>query len=141
MTWQGPDTDATREGSLCSHSNGMLNSVPKGQLPALNRSSFCLQSQRPRFLSLPALLVHKLLIRGGRPSGTSRTPPVAGVARRRDWAGLIPQLPRPCSLPANAAPFFAPTWGCNARLPPTPPSPAPLGLGPAPSSPRVVLGD
>lgn len=140
MTWQGPDTDATREGSLCSHSNGMLNSVPKGQLPALNRSSFCLQSQRPRFLSLPALLVHKLLVRGGRPSGTSRTPPVAGVARRRGWAGLIPQLPRPCSLPANTAPFFRPNLGLQRETPTNPPPP-PLGLGPAPSSPRVVLGD
>lgn len=66
MTWQGPDADVTREGSLCSRSNGMLNSVPKGQLPALNRSSFSLQSQRPSLLSLPALLVHKLLVRGGK---------------------------------------------------------------------------
>lgn len=134
MTWQGPDTDATREGSLCSRSNGMLNSVPKGQLPALNQSS-CLQSQRPWLLSLPALLVHKLLVCGDRlgiePNLRNLTHSAgswSGQEARR--GGAHPATTAPLQSSGKRRPLFRPNLGLQRETPKPPP---PAGTGSRPS--------
>lgn len=146
MTWQGPDTDATREGSLCSRSNGMLNSVPKGQIPALNWSSFSLQSQRPSLLSLPALLVHKLLVRGGRlgirPNLRNLTHPAGSWSGQEAGRGSSRNYRAPAVF-RQTPPPFSPKLGAATRDSQAPPlcwDWVPPLSNPS-SSPRVVLGD
>lgn len=134
----GQDTDATLEGKPLFQQLWNAEFCAQGTAPYSQPSSFSLQPQRPWLLLTSC------------PPGSQASPPWGrlglGPNRRNlthhagrelecpgGGAGLIPQPPRPCSLPASAAPF-SPKLGAATRNSQTP------SAGPGSRPPGIPAG-